>query len=165
MSLKSPLRVVSDDERSAVLSEEPVDLVGEPARMAEFEAMAARRQSRESAREALVVPVEVARKLPQDRAHLRRLAKRLDPLVEALYSRSHVRQPLHVREEATCLDSEQESWRRPFHPAGDGRARGQTVEGVVDLDGVEERRVMLEPAALGKALRIDTLAPVGVVPA
>ena len=42
---------------------------------------------------------------------------------------------------------------------------GEPVEGGVDLDGVEQRRVVLEPAPRGQALRVHALAPVGVVPA
>src|SRR5918999_6331889 len=68
VGLKSALWVIPDDERGAVLPEERVDVVGEPARMAEFEAMAARRQARERRGQALVVPVEVAGKLTQDGA-------------------------------------------------------------------------------------------------
>src|SRR4030095_3821427 len=42
--------------------------------------------------------------------------------------------------------------------------RGQAVEGVVDLDGVELLGVALEPPALGAAAGIQDAAPVGVVP-
>jgi hypothetical protein len=50
--------VVADDERRAVLAEERVDLLAEPARMAKLEAVAPRRQTCERRGEPLVVPVE-----------------------------------------------------------------------------------------------------------
>src|SRR6185369_2604186 len=70
-----------------------------------------------------------------------------------------------MREVAARFDREHEPGRRPIHPGRDRLALREAVERVVYLDGVEEGRVMLEPAPLRKPLRVDTLPPVGVVPA
>jgi hypothetical protein len=76
--------VIADHEGSCVAPQEVVDGRVEPALVPELETMPSRRQLLESRSEALVIPVEVARELPQSRPELGRLDERLDPLVEAL---------------------------------------------------------------------------------
>src|SRR4029079_5595697 len=49
-------------------------------------------------------------------------------------------------------------------PALDRVGRGEPVEGRVDLDGLEDLRVPLQPAALGQALRVQDPPPVVVLP-
>src|SRR6187551_2821846 len=91
--------------------------------------------------------------------------ERLDPLVEALEAGAEVGQPLHMGQIAARLDGEHEARRSLLHPAGYGRMGWEPVERGVHFDRVEQRGVVLEPAAGGKPLWIDALAPVRVVPA
>src|SRR5205823_13388126 len=100
----------------------------------------------------------------EDRTELRCPDQWLDPLVEGGDALGEVAQPLHVREVAARLDREREAVRGLLDPARHGGALREAVERRVDLDGVEERRVVLEPAARRQAARIDQLAPVRVVP-
>ena len=58
-------RVVADHQRRAVPAQERVDRLGEPARVAELERVAARGQVLERRGEALVVAPEALRQLPQ----------------------------------------------------------------------------------------------------
>ncbi len=165
MSLERALGRVADHKRGVVAAKQVVDGRVEPALVAKLEAVAPRRKLLQGRGEALVVTVEVGGELPQHRAHLRRLDERLDPLVEALEPATKVGEPLHVGQVTARLDREQESGRCLLDPPGDGSAGGEPVEGVVDLDRVEQRRVVLEPPGGRKALRIDPAAPVVVVPA
>ena len=82
-----------------------------------------------------------------------------------------VRQPgpgiteLHaVAAEGTELDRVGEARRRLLAPALDGFDRRQAVEGAVELDRREERRVVLEPPPHGQLLRVHHPAPVPVLP-
>src|SRR5205807_349361 len=68
------------------------------------------------------------------------------------------------RQISARLEREHELLGRLSQPLGDGLLRREAVEGRVDLDGVEERRVVLEPATWRHTLRIHALAPVAVVP-
>src|ERR671919_2146304 len=68
--LERPLRVVADHERDPVLPQESVDVPGEPAGMAELEAVPTGRQPLERDREPLVVPAERLRQLPEAGPHL-----------------------------------------------------------------------------------------------
>ena len=70
----------------------------------------------------------------------------------------HVCQPLDVREEAARLHGEDEACGVDSTQLATVEWVGQAVEGVADLDGVEERRVVpSEPAALCQPLRVDAL--------
>src|SRR5687768_4966367 len=100
--------MIPDHECDAVLAKDLVDLLHEPARVAELEAVASPRQAFESRFEALVVTMEVAWKLPEDRPELAGGDQRLDPLIETLDSRTHVGEPLHVGQIAARLDGEEE---------------------------------------------------------
>src|SRR4029079_3046679 len=74
-------------------------------------------------------------------------------------------QLFHVRQEAAGLDGELELRRRTAGPGGERRALGQPVEAVVDFDGIERPRVVLEPARLGQLRGIEIALPVFVLPA
>src|SRR6266540_6171869 len=165
MRLEGTFRVIADHERNAVRAQQLVDFRREPALVAELEAVAPCREPAERCAQAFVVPPKIAWELPQDWAQLRRADERVDSLVEALHSRPEVGEPLHVRQIPAGLDREHEALRRLLDPARDRIALRQPVERVVHLDGVEERRVVLEPPRLGQALWIDDLPPVGIVPA
>src|SRR5438874_8723907 len=77
-----------------------------------------------------------------------------------------VDEALDVRHVAADLDREHEAGRRFRYPARHGARARQPVEGVVELDGVEELSVVAQPARRRAPLRIeDAVPPVGVVPA
>src|SRR5581483_1210834 len=160
------LRPVADHERDAVLAQQRVDVLCEPRRVPELDAVTLLRpvEPRERVREPVVVALERRRQLPEDRAHLRAPEKRRDPLVEADETGVELGEPLDVREVARRLDREQETGRRGALPVRDGRAVRQAVEGVVHLDGVEVLRVVLEPEACGQTA-VELLLPARVVPA
>src|SRR5436190_8150993 len=84
MRLERALRRVADYQGRAAASEERIDLVREPAGVAELEAVPTRRKVLKRGCEPLVVAVKVLRQLPEDRPQLRRADERLDALVEAL---------------------------------------------------------------------------------
>jgi hypothetical protein len=129
-------------------AQEIVDVGREPALVAELEAVPPAWQRLERIRQPLVVAMEVRRQLPEDRAELRRPDERLDPLVEPFDPAAEVGEPPQVREVAARLDREREARRRLLDPARDGLAPREPVEGRVDLDRVEERRVVLQPPGL-----------------
>src|SRR5205807_784784 len=89
----------------------------------------------------------------------------MDALVEPLDALAEVGQPLYMGQVAARLEREQEVLGCLLDPAGHRVRAGQAVEGGIDLDGVEERRVVLEPAARRQPLRVYAAAPVVVVPA
>src|SRR5207245_1739124 len=84
---KRAARMVAYDERDIVLAQQRVDLGREPARMTKLECMTPRGQLGESRCEALVVPVEGLRQLPQDRSQAARLHSGLQALVEPRHAR------------------------------------------------------------------------------
>src|SRR3954449_1936331 len=70
-SLERPFRAVCDDQGRAVVAEDVVDAGSEPAWVTELERVAmVARGALEHAGEPGVVPLEVLRKLPEDRAEL-----------------------------------------------------------------------------------------------
>jgi hypothetical protein len=141
--LERAARMVADHQRHSVTPQNGVDVIGEPARMTELEAVPTGRQSFHSSREALIITVKVLRQLPEHRAELARLDKGVDPLVEALDPGVHVGESLHMGQVPTRLDREQEVGWGALGPAFDRRPVRQAIEGVVDLDGAEEARVVL----------------------
>src|SRR5215210_103489 len=159
------LRAVRDHERNAVRLQQLVHVARVPGGMAKLEAVPPLRQRRERGGQPLVVPLEGRRQLPENGAHLRRRHERRDPLVEERDPRLQAGEPLDVRDVAAHLHGEEEAGRAPLGPATHGRDIREPVEGVVDLDRVEEPRVVAKPLLGRQALRIDQLAPVGVVPA
>src|SRR5581483_1836303 len=163
--LEGPSRIVADHERDAVAPEQLVGLADEPARVPELERVAAGREPCQRVRQPLVVPRKVGRQLPEHRAELRRADERVDALVEASHRLAHVGQPLQVGHVPARLDAEEKARRALLDPARDRLHRRQAIEGVVDLDGVEQGRVVPEPPDGRQPLRVDDLAPVLVVPA
>jgi len=114
--------------------------------MAELDAVAGRWHQLQGRGEDGIVAVEVRGQLPEHRTELAALAQRLQWVPEALQTLLDPLQPFHVGEEAAALHREEEAGRRPLYPAFDNLALDQPVEGVVDLDGVEDLGVALEPA-------------------
>src|SRR6266850_2405497 len=120
----------------------------------------------ERGRQSLEVGLERRRQLPEQRSHLRRAEQWLDALVEQRQVHLHVLKPLDVRDVPADLDREREAGRRLFDPARDDLRFRQAVERHVDLDGVEELRVVAEPVARRAARWVeDAVSPVVVVPA
>jgi len=109
--------------------------------------------------------MEVARELPEDRPELARLSERLDRLEEPAESAFRLEQALDVGDVTADLDRELEVTGGPFGPAANRRFGGQPVEGVVDLDRVEDLGVALEPAPLGQPFGVENAPPIAVVPA
>src|SRR5436190_8566001 len=166
MRLERALRRVADYQGRAAASEERIDLVREPAGVAELEAVPTRRKVLKRGREPLVVAVKVLRQLPEDRPQLRRADERLDALVEALEAGTELSEALEVSEVPARLDGEDEPRRAPVDPALNRLDSRQAVERCVDLDRVEEACVVLEPAARRQPRRVeDAVSPVVVVPA
>ncbi len=81
---------IADDGGGAHLAQGGVGLRGEPALVAELEAVPSRRQLPKRAFEPLVVAAERGWQLPEDGPQLRRADEGLDPLVEARDSLLHV---------------------------------------------------------------------------
>ena len=107
--------------------------------------MPTRRQRGERSCETPVVSAEVRRELPENGTELGRPGQRLEPLVVALDAAGEIRQPPDVRQVAAGLDGEHEPRRRLLDPPRDRCLQREPVEGVVDLDGVELLRVVLQP--------------------
>src|SRR3954470_18984916 len=163
--LERALGVIADGQRDLVPAQQLVDLLAEPARVAELEAVAPGRQQVEGGGERVVVALEPLRQLPQDRAELRRPDERLDALVEAPDALLDVAQLLHVDEVAARLEGEHEPGGRLLDPPRDRVAGGEAVEGRVDLDRVEDLGIAPQPARLAHALRVEDAAPRAVLPA
>src|SRR4051812_14439476 len=104
----------------------------------------------------------VGRQLKQHRTE--RPTETIGASEEAMERLLRILQLLHVGQEAARLDRVGEPARRAASPRGEGRRIRKAVEGVVDLDGVEMRRVMLKPLPLRHAARIEIAAPVLVLP-
>ena len=102
------------------------------------------------------------RELVEDGAEM--AAERAGAAEEPIDRLFGVLQLLHVRQEAAGLHGEEESARRPRGPGGERRFVGQAIEAVVDLDGVEDRGVVVEPALLRQVIRVEVAAPVLVLP-
>src|SRR6266852_3935171 len=137
---------IGDAQRGAVLAEEIVGLVVEPALVTELEGrLEARRERAEKVGEALGVEAEVGRELEEEGAELRaeprrRAAERGGDLVG-------IAQAEHVRDALRGLQREAEAGRRLMRPAGEQLGRGEAAEGVVDLDRAERARVEAEHVA------------------
>jgi hypothetical protein len=158
------LGAVADHERDTVRTQQLVHGLGEPARVAELEAVASGRERCQRRRQPVVVALERRRQLPQHRAELRRADERLHPFVVAGEPAAHVGQALGVRQVAAGLDREEKARRRLLDPPRHRGLQRQSVERGVHLDGVEVLRVALQPEA--RRLPLVELVPPGrVVPA
>jgi hypothetical protein len=122
--------------------------------MAELEAVAGAGQLVERRGEQVVVAVEILRQLPEHRAQPPSAAQGIERLPEARDRVGDLAQPLHVGQVAARLDREEEVAGDLLDPSFDGRALRQPVEGRVDLDGVEDLGVALEPAPLRQAILV-----------
>src|SRR5437867_5187613 len=117
VGLERPAGMIADHERRPVLAQQRVDVLDEPAGVAELETVAAGRDARERVGEPLVVAMKALRQLPEDRTELGRVDERLDSLVEALESLAEVGQALDVRQEPARLHREDEVRRSLLDPA------------------------------------------------
>jgi hypothetical protein len=100
-------RTVCDYQRGAVPAEKLVDVRREPARIAKFEGVAARRQRLECGLKNIVIAGEVRRQLPEDRRELGRAPQRLEACVHPLHSLHDVAEALEVRQVSAGLDGEE----------------------------------------------------------
>jgi len=146
--------MVADHEGGAVLPEQPVDRLTEPALVSELEAVPPRGQDAQRTRQKLLVASEVGRELPDDRPELLGANEWLDPLVITSDPLLDLAQPPDVGQVAARLGGEQEILWGVLDPARHGIARREAIEGRVDLDRVEHLGVAREPARLPQSLRI-----------
>src|SRR5579884_193185 len=157
----SPIR---ETQSGVVCSQESIDGFAVPRVMAELERMPVRsRQYGEEGGQALPVAGELGRELPEDGA--RRGPQGGEMAEEALHRLGGILEALEVRDEAAPLGREEEARRHLGLPGGEGLARREAVEGVVDLDGIEVGAVVLQPAPRGQLARVEHASPVWVVPA
>ena len=158
--------MIADHQRRAPAAQRRVHVVVEPARVAELEGVASRGQLVERGFEARAgrsgnwraAATAPGPSLPASISGSIRSPNRSQPSADR-------REALDVRQVAARLHGEHEVGRRLRDPVRDRVAGGKPVEGVVDLDGAEVLRVVLEPPPRGQSFGIERLAPVGVVPA
>jgi hypothetical protein len=93
------------------------------------------------------------------------LDERRDGGEESLDVLGGLLEPLDVSDVAAGLDREAEVVGRFLDPPADRVLGRQPIEGVIDLDGVELRRVVAQPLALRELFRVKGPAPVLVDPA
>src|SRR5262245_48977200 len=86
------------------------------------------------------------------------------PLEKALDRRPRILQLLHVSEVAAGFHGVLETTRRAAAPLLERGRLGEAIERVVDFNGVEALRVVLEPRMLRKTRRIEVASPVPVLP-
>ena len=102
--------------------------------------------------------------LPQDRTEL--AAQRQHAAREEVRQRRvDVDQPLHVRDEPSALDGEDEVVGRLVMPPRVRRRALEGVERAVDLDGGQPLGGVLELAPVRQTLRVEVTPPSGVRPA
>src|SRR5205823_4305484 len=92
-----------------------------------------------------VVPEEIRRHLVQHRTET--WTERPGAREQAIDRFVRIFQSLDVRKEAACLDRDDEFLRRLSPPACERAFLRETVEGVIDLNRIENRRVEVEPLA------------------
>src|SRR5215203_4091201 len=73
-------------------------------------------------------------------------------------------QLLHMGKKATGLDRVQKLPRRLVTPLCERPDLRQPVEAVVDLDSIEDQRVMSKPVRLRQLSRVELAAPVLILP-
>ena len=148
------------DERHLMLAEQGADVVGEPGGVAELQGgFPAPGNERQERREALEVELHVGRKLEQRGAAL--VAERVTDAEEVTHHVVRVLEAGMVGDALGRLDAEGE-------PVGDGRGPfdddaflGHAVEGVVDLDRGETRRVVREHLGRRQGLGVEGTLPLG----
>src|SRR5262249_11367919 len=87
------------------------------------------------------------------------------PIQKSLERRFRVFQPLQMGQVSIRFDRVNESVRRLLAPGLEGLGGGQLVESIVDLDRVESLGVELKPLLRRRSCRIETPAPMAVIPA
>src|SRR5215813_8009013 len=87
------------------------------------------------------------------------------PIQKSLERRFRVFQPLQMGQVSIRFDRVDESVRRLLAPGLEGLSGGQLIESIVDLDRVESLGVELEPLLRWRFFRIETPAPMVVIPA
>ena len=140
-----------DAQCGVVQAQYRVGLFGEPARVAEFECGhgrrgAGKRRRGEEVGEQRGVGLEVWRKLEQHRPQLARGAHRFQHVDEPAGNLVAVAQAAEVGDALRGFEAEPEAGRRGREPSGQRRCRRKRAKGVVDLDRVELRRVVLQKA-------------------
>ena len=147
-----------------MLLQQRKDLVGVPARIAEFDDVAGPgRQRLQKSRQSFEVQRPARRQLEEHGTErgvqvTGALQKAVDRLVRIL-------ELFHVRQEPAGLDGVDKSRRCLTCPFTECRCFGESVEGVVDLHGVEPRGIVVKPAIQRQLVRIEVSAPVLLLPA
>ena len=121
------------------------------------------RKSSEEVLEAFEVQRPAWRKLVEDRTERR--TQFFCPRKEQIERSLRILQLFHVRQETAGLHGKREPSRGGGTPSPEHVSARKAVEGVVDLDRIEVRRVMAEPPRGGEPGRIEVAAPVTVLPA
>jgi len=155
---------VGPAQGGAATFEQPAYVVDPPGRVPWLHRdPAARRERGKGAVQPLELEPQVRRQLQQHRAEL------VTEAGHAVHQPGdgflRVLEPLEVGEEAGCLDGQDVVGRRPGGPGLEALPRRQPVEGVVDLDGLPLRGVVLQPQPLRQVLGVEAAAPVVVLPA
>jgi len=151
---------LGDAERGAVLAEEIVGLVVEPALVPELEGgLEAARQARQEVAEAPGVEAEVGRELEEERAQLR--AEPRGGATERRRDLAGIAQAQHVGDALRGLQGEAEAGRRLARPAREQRRRGR--RGRCGLISTVPKRacVVAEHLAPRQVVGVEAAAPGG----
>jgi len=137
-----------ETQGDAVLFEKPVDLVGQPSLVAEFEsATDVLREFFEERLERGEVAFEIRRQLEQHRSQAAGGAKRIDGSEESLDEFGFF-QAKNVGDALVRFAGEDESVGCGGHPIFKRRGGGEMTKSVIDFDGVEARGVVAKKAFL-----------------
>ena len=109
-----------------------------------------------------IVSRKGGRQLVEDRTEM--VGERLDPIAEQFERVGSIVKAPVVRDEAARFDAEAEACRSGGLPRLYGAFRGEPVEAVIQLDGIELLGVVVEPAGLGDVARKEIALPVLVAP-
>jgi len=137
---------------------------GVPGRIAEFKRVAMTlRERAQKGLEPFRVDLPKGRQLKDNWAELG--AQKIDPLEVAFDGETGVLQLFHVGNKTAAFGGKAESRGRAGAPVLESGFERQTIEGVVQFDGVEVARVELQHLGGGQLFRIERTAPVAVMPA
>ena len=151
-------------ERDAISLQEPVGVGVMPGRVAELDrVIATARQQRQERFEPREVSAPAGRHLVEHRAHVILEVRGARP--QMLDRSGRLIEASPMRQVLARLDRVAESVRRALAPSVKGLRLRQAIEGPVELDRVEPRRVMLQPSGLREIRGIEGSAPVSVLPA